>query len=579
MAVIDDRTGAAPPVLYLMRRGSTQSQLVAIRLDDLDNVQPIPLHTYSDFGAGTMPEMQVSPDGQYLAVSSRVTNSGSIFPALETYKIILFRIDPDHLGLTEVGTLAVPNTVRISSLDFSPESAYLYFVRTISEEGHRLYRVAVPGFSAMEAVNTGARITEVRRIKGDRMLLTNVTAINGGQRNIYALHTPNAATGTLAGASAGLIWSFNSTSPYITTALSPHLALQPLIIHTENPVYTRTVDLKRYELTDHLGNVRAVVSDRLLADYDVTTNADPTNLRARVLGRSDYYPFGSLLPGRNYSSTTDTYRFGFNGMPSDEEVAGERNSYDFGARLYDPRVGRWLSLDPLLQEYPSIGPYTFVMNMPIAARDPDGKRVWLVNQKAVKAFRALISSYGNEGQVARAMNIRADFNTGKVSSYDVNPMTERQFSRNLRDAGVDLSSKDRANAYSTYLAIVDAEEVQVEVVEAATVSTVRTPGSPGTGIVGSDTRLNSNPGLNQFKSDLSELPNGATSAIIDEAVRPEDGVGRYAPSSTGDGFAKYASAPDLNDTDIGIKETVLIDGSGNTDAQNGQILERALATP
>lgn len=218
MAVIDDRTGAAPPVLYLMRRGSTQSQLVAIRLDDLDNVQPIPLHTYSDFGAGTMPEMQVSPDGQYLAVSSRVTNSGSIFPALETYKIILFRIDPDHLGLTEVGTLAVPNTVRISSLDFSPESAYLYFVRTISEEGHRLYRVAVPGFSAMEAVNTGARITEVRRIKGDRMLLTNVTAINGGQRNIYALHTPNAATGTLAGASAGLICP--STPPRPTSP--PH---------------------------------------------------------------------------------------------------------------------------------------------------------------------------------------------------------------------------------------------------------------------------------------------------------------------------------------------------------------------
>ncbi|MCB9163937.1 MAG: hypothetical protein H6592_05810 [Flavobacteriales bacterium] len=396
--------------------------------------------------------------------------------------------------------------------------------------------------------------------------------IRDAQGNVMATYRYNPSSASLK-LTERPIYGSDRLGNYVREVQLYNVAMYTLPVYGPPTAQSLQTSSLRYELKDHLGNVGTVISGRLLSGNG------PTLYQPEVLSAQGYEPFGSLLPGRNYSSTTDTYRFGFNGMPSDEEVAGERNSYDFGARMYDPRVGRWLSLDPLLQEYPSIGPYTFVMNMPIAARDPDGKRVWLVNQKAVKAFRALISSYGNEGQVARAMNIRADFNTGKVSSFDVNPMTERQFSRNLRDAGVDLSSEDRANAYSTYLAIVDAEEVQVEVVEAATVSTVRTPGSPGTGIVGSDTRLNSNPGLNQFKSDLSELPNGATSAIINEAVRPEDGVGRYAPSSTGDGFAKYASAPDLNDTDIGIKETVLIDGSGNTDAQNGQILERALATP
>jgi RHS repeat-associated protein len=226
-------------------------------------------------------------------------------------------------------------------------------------------------------VNTGARITEVRRIKGDRMLLTNVTAINGGQKNIYALHTPNAATGTLAGASASLIWSFNSTSPYVTTGLSSHLALQPLIIHNENPIYTRTVDLKRYELTDHLGNVRAVVSDRLLADYDVSTNANPSNLRAEVRSRSDYYPFGSLLPGRNFSSSS--YDYGFNGKRKDDEIHGATGtSYDFGARLYDPRVSRWLKMDPQAGAYPGHSPYCFVLNTPIRAIDPDGEWVYFV---------------------------------------------------------------------------------------------------------------------------------------------------------------------------------------------------------
>jgi RHS repeat-associated protein len=86
----------------------------------------------------------------------------------------------------------------------------------------------------------------------------------------------------------------------------------------------------------------------------------------------DYEPFGSLLPGRNYSS--GAYRFGFNGMPKDDEVHGATGtSYDFGARILDPRIGRWLSLDPLAQRFPHQSPYVAFDNNPIYYRDPDGK--------------------------------------------------------------------------------------------------------------------------------------------------------------------------------------------------------------
>ena len=71
----------------------------------------------------------------------------------------------------------------------------------------------------------------------------------------------------------------------------------------------------------------------------------------------------------------ESYRFGFNGMEKDNEMKGEGNSYDFGARIYDSRLGRWLSLDPLQQEYPFISPYNFTLNSPITSVDPDGKRV------------------------------------------------------------------------------------------------------------------------------------------------------------------------------------------------------------
>ena len=69
----------------------------------------------------------------------------------------------------------------------------------------------------------------------------------------------------------------------------------------------------------------------------------------------------------------EAYRYGFNGMERDDNVKGRGNSYDFGARLYDPRVGRWLSIDPLAMKYPDLSPYNFVANSPILFVDTDGE--------------------------------------------------------------------------------------------------------------------------------------------------------------------------------------------------------------
>jgi RHS repeat-associated protein len=73
------------------------------------------------------------------------------------------------------------------------------------------------------------------------------------------------------------------------------------------------------------------------------------------------------------------YSYGFNGMEDDEEMTNANGqSYDFGARLYNPRVGRWLSRDPLERKYSELTPYNYVANMPLAVVDPDGKDIILV---------------------------------------------------------------------------------------------------------------------------------------------------------------------------------------------------------
>lgn len=74
-----------------------------------------------------------------------------------------------------------------------------------------------------------------------------------------------------------------------------------------------------------------------------------------------------------YTVRENGYRFTFNGMEKDDEVKGVGNSLDFGARIYDSRLGRWLSVDPLSYKFPFASPYTFVDNNPIYYIDPDGR--------------------------------------------------------------------------------------------------------------------------------------------------------------------------------------------------------------
>lgn len=75
------------------------------------------------------------------------------------------------------------------------------------------------------------------------------------------------------------------------------------------------------------------------------------------------------MPGRQFSSGTG-YRYGFNGMEQDTEAKGEGNSYTTLNRIYDSRIGRWLSVDPLIKHGES--PYVGFHNNPIMFNDPFG---------------------------------------------------------------------------------------------------------------------------------------------------------------------------------------------------------------
>src|SRR5215510_2541975 len=81
-------------------------------------------------------------------------------------------------------------------------------------------------------------------------------------------------------------------------------------------------------------------------------------------------PFGMMMPGREYQAAP--YRFGFNGKENDNDVKGFGNQQDYGMRIYDTRIGRFLSTDPLSIKYPELTPYQFASNRVIDGIDLDG---------------------------------------------------------------------------------------------------------------------------------------------------------------------------------------------------------------
>ena len=90
-----------------------------------------------------------------------------------------------------------------------------------------------------------------------------------------------------------------------------------------------------------------------------------------IVSATDYYPFGLEMQGR--MMTDDSYRFGFNGKEKDNDGEwGNSVHYDYGFRIYDPSIAKFLSVDPLAKDFPWNSPYAFAENRVIQGIDLEG---------------------------------------------------------------------------------------------------------------------------------------------------------------------------------------------------------------
>lgn len=130
------------------------------------------------------------------------------------------------------------------------------------------------------------------------------------------------------------------------------------------------MDLKTYQINDHLGNVRVVVYGRKLSILNNVTRVFE-DFESEILMTSMYYPFGSIMPNSAQNLGAGTYRYGMNGMEQDKEWTSNGGShYTSYWRQYDPRLGRWMSDEPKPVAYES--GYAAFRNNPISYADPSG---------------------------------------------------------------------------------------------------------------------------------------------------------------------------------------------------------------
>lgn len=79
---------------------------------------------------------------------------------------------------------------------------------------------------------------------------------------------------------------------------------------------------------------------------------------ARKIQETDYYAFGLDIQ-RSLSGTENKYQY--NG----KEKQDQEKMYDYGARFYDPVIGRWNVVDPMAEKLYSVNPYNYTDNSPV----------------------------------------------------------------------------------------------------------------------------------------------------------------------------------------------------------------------
>lgn len=211
-----------------------------------------------------------------------------------------------------------------------------------------------------------------------------------------------------------------------------------------------------FQYKDHLGNVRLSYSDS-----DLNGAINPT---AEIIEESNYYPFGLQQKGYNYnvspSGNALAQKFGYNGKELEESLGA--NWLEYGARNFDPSIGRFINIDRYAESFMPISTYQYGANNPISymdyngdyitlgINDNDGNQVYSVLYEEGKAYHYTKNKDGSitkgdeyDGDSSFVDNAISDLNkvgSTKQGGRIVGKLQESSDNYNISDSGNALSN-------------------------------------------------------------------------------------------------------------------------------------------
>jgi RHS repeat-associated protein len=219
------------------------------------------------------------------------------------------------------------------------------------------------------------------------------------------------------------------------------------IAHVEGRTYYDGTESRlEFNLTDHLGNVRAVFSDlNENGQVDLSANTESSEM----LMENNYYPFGMKMNGGWQEDKGRATNYRYNGKEFSEELG----LYDYGARWYDPAIGRWNAVDPLASKMPGWSPYNYVMGNPISLTDPDGREpdggIFSVSKNDDGSWNLTVSAtvyvYGEQATEDFASSLQTQINEAWNTENSVLNFKGKDFSVNFAISVVALSTDDAAS--------------------------------------------------------------------------------------------------------------------------------------
>jgi RHS repeat-associated protein len=282
---------------------------------------------------------------------------------------------------------------------------------------------------------------------------------------------------------------------------------------------SRIYGLKDYEISDHLGNVRVVLSD-------ARNSVGLTSVTAAY----DYFPFGMIMPGRKVDNG---YRYGYNGKEKESELEGD---FDFGSRIYDSRIARWLSLDKKHKDYPDQSPYHFTGNNPIM----------------------LIEYMGDDYGIAidhASQTITIQANIYVADYYRTGPSYDPQYSLNNAQAAANY-----LNSQTAVFQVVDANGVTFNYTVQMQINVIPESQTPkvARGIDPVRAAANNDPIGNSYYRQLKEVPSDQLGDRKVDGVTTRNkniSVYDYFPTDTKKGLYWYPDHVENQNTRAGIANT------------------------